>query len=688
MRSMNEVRFKGTVHQSPMQIANRYFARYRLALIIGLFALLLSSNANALSPIDFGQANYSTDEYPGARVNVSVVKPSPDAANATVEFSITNGTAIEGTDFTVLTPSPLSWSGTDTTPKTIVIEIIDDPLVEQDETFQITLSNPQDSNEVQQATLGTVTTTTVTIVNYDPGPGSAISVVSGDGQSGAVGSTLEDLVVRLVERTEGGDIPISGATIDWSVSPAGAATLQSETSVTGDDGSSSNSITLNQGDIGPVTVSASAIAFDDGTFIVGPVEFTIETDGTVTTDLSGLAPNERRIAAALDNTCTSVGQNAPAALAAACATQGASRIAVIQQLVPSQLPSQGNYSVELQHNQFMNITSRLVQLRAGATGANASDLSLNFDGQPLLTRGFAYLLSNTRGGGASADENPSMSRLGMFINGSGSFGDRDTTESELGFDFTTEGISAGADYRITDELVLGGALGYVSNGMDFESSRGDQDITGYTLSAYGTWYQSENTYIDGILSYGTNTFDMTRHIQFGATDVKAQGDTDGTEMALSVGGGYDFNQDALNFGPFARLNYIKARIDSFEENFAGGLELVYDSQEVDSLTSLIGGQATYVVSTGYGVITPQARFEWAHEFKHDSRYITARFLNDPAAGRFEIATDDPDRDYFNLGLGVSAVFSQGRSAFLYYEAVVGRDNLSEHSIAAGIRFEF
>lgn len=414
---------------------------------------------------------------------------------------------------------------------------------------------------------------------------------------------------------------------------------------------------------------------------------TITVVGTAISDPDPvLTENEQRLSDALDNMCRQ--EVIQGALIDACETTGAERIAAIQQLVPSQLPSQGNYSVELQHNQFMNITSRLVQLRAGATGVSTSGLSLNFEGQPLLTKGFAYLLSNTRGGGASADESRSMGQLGLFINGSGSFGDRDTTDYELGFDFSTTGISAGADYRFSDELVFGGALGYVSNKMDFDSTRGDQDITGYTLSAYGSWYQSENAYIDGILSYGTNNFDLTRRVKFGATDVKAQGSTDGTEFAVSIGGAYDFNRNAFNFGPFARVNYIKAKIDAFEEDTTSGVELAYDNQEVNSLTTVLGGQATYVISTKYGVVTPQARLEWAHEFKHDSHYITAHFLNDPTTGRFEIGTDDPDRDYFNLGLGVSAVFAEGKSAFLYYEAVVDRDNLTQNSLAAGIRFEF
>jgi outer membrane autotransporter protein len=433
-----------------------------------------------------------------------------------------------------------------------------------------------------------------------------------------------------------------------------------------------------------------AAADDTGYGSSALVTITIVGEEISEPEVIELTENESKVAAALDKICVSLGEGEtrPEALTAACNATGSERLTAIQQLIPSQLPSQGNYSVELQMNQFMNITSRLVQLRSGVRGIDASNLSLKFEGQPLLTRGFASLLSKSQGGGAGSDESQFPARFGMFINGSGSFGDRDTTDQELGFDFSTTGITVGADYRVTDDLVFGGALGYVSNEMDFDNTRGDQEITGYTLSFFGSWYQSENIYIDGILSYGTNNFDMTRDIQFGTTDVKAQGDTDGTEISASIGGGYDFNRGSINFGPFLRVNYIKANIDAFEEDSADGLELAYDSQEVDSLTSLLGGQVTYAISTSYGVVTPTARVEWAHEFKHDSRNITARFLNDPATGRFEIGTDSPDRDYLNLGLGVSATFAHERSAFLYYESVVERDNLTNHSIAAGLRFAF
>ncbi len=426
----------------------------------------------------------------------------------------------------------------------------------------------------------------------------------------------------------------------------------------------------------------------DETGYGGSATVTVTVVATQTPDQATieLSAREQRVAIVLDDMCSN--ESVQGALIDACNATGAERAAAIQQLVPSQLASQGNYSIELQHNQFMNITSRLAQLRAGVTGASASDLSLNFDGQPELTKSLASLRSATRGGAASADEAQPSSRLGFFINGSGSFGDRNTTVDELGFDFSTDGITTGIDYRVSDEMVFGGALGYVSTGMDFENTRGKQDVKGYSLSAYGSWYQSENLYIDGILSYSTNNFDMTRHIKFGTTDVSTQGDTDGSEYALSIGAAYEINQGALYLGPFARINYINAKIDAFQENSTSGVELSYDKQTIESLATLIGIQASYAVSTQFGVVMPHARLEWAHEFKHDSHNITAHFLNDPASGRFSIGTDDPDRNFFNLGFGVSAVFTEGKTAFVYYEKVLDRDNLNNNSVVAGVRFEF
>ena len=73
---------------------------------------------------------------------------------------------------------------------------------------------------------------------------------------------------------------------------------------------------------------------------------------------------------------------------------------------------------------------------------------------------------------------------------------------------------------------------------------------------------------------------------------------------------------------------------------------------------------------------------------NDSRSVTSKYAVDPFNTFFVIPTDNPDRDYFALGAGVSAVFSKGVSAFLYYETVLGLRDVTRHAFTAGVRLEF
>jgi uncharacterized protein YhjY with autotransporter beta-barrel domain len=94
------------------------------------------------------------------------------------------------------------------------------------------------------------------------------------------------------------------------------------------------------------------------------------------------------------------------------------------------------------------------------------------------------------------------------------------------------------------------------------------------------------------------------------------------------------------------------------------------------------------MSTSHGVYIPHLLLEWEHEFKDDSRLITARFLNDPSQTSFNLKTDSPDTNFFNLGAGLSATFRGGISGFLYYETTLSQKNFSSNSVLGGVSFEF
>jgi outer membrane autotransporter protein len=353
-----------------------------------------------------------------------------------------------------------------------------------------------------------------------------------------------------------------------------------------------------------------------------------------------------------------------------------------------------NLTTSSLHSINANVGSRLFDLRGGALGVNVSGLSFDKIGGGSLPGTLTSFASPPEwGGGASADSSSILGKFGIFANGQGSFGDQGATSREPGFDFHTAGVSVGGDYRFTDSFISGMAFGYLRTKADFHSSAGDFTSDAYSLSAYGTYYIFEKLYIDGIVTYGWNTYDTERNV---ANTGSAKGRTAGTHLSPSVSVGYNFNIGALTFGPTGRVEYVRVDINAFREHGADPFNLSIRSQKIESVTTALGGQVMYAISTPWGVLLPLVRSEWVHEYKGDSRQLIGGFTVDPATLAanlvsntvFAVQTTSPNRDYCNLGAGLSATFKSGVSAFVYYEAALGRTNFTDNTFHAGVRVEF
>jgi len=308
----------------------------------------------------------------------------------------------------------------------------------------------------------------------------------------------------------------------------------------------------------------------------------------------------------------------------------------------------------------------------------------------------ANLLAQSKSDGTGSSGNPSpFGKLGVFATGNFSLGDRDKTDREAGFDFHTLGTTAGVDYRFTDNFILGGAFGFASTAADLDSSGGSFDNKEYSGSIYGTYY-FERLYLDGIVTIGRNTFDSKRNIVYSISipvDQTAKGDTDGTSYSLGVGGGYEFRSGGLAFVPYGRLNYFKLDINGYGESIDNtspgfGWALEFRDQTVESLTTALGGQVIYAYSTQVAVFVPQLLFEWVHEFLNNGRLVAANYVNDPNKQPLNIRTDGPGENFFNLGLGLSAVFQGGKSAFIYYQTALALEHIAKNDIVVGFRLAF
>ncbi len=414
----------------------------------------------------------------------------------------------------------------------------------------------------------------------------------------------------------------------------------------------------------------------------------------------GLTDTQSTLASAMDSACNALAATPGADpgqvdLFATCNTLGGADQATLQDdleiLAPDEIATLGTASVNVFNAQIANVVQRLAGVR-GSGGVGGTGLaSLGFDpGDWMLaatsTDGLAI--------GNGEDGADDTERLGVFVNGSGGSGDRDATVNEPGFDFDTQAVTAGLDYRVLDNLVLGAAASYTRIDSELNASGGKVDVDGYSVSLFGTYFEGASFYIDGIASIGRNEFDTSRTVVFGDVNQQALSDPSSDEYAVGIGSGYDFNFDQWSMGPFGQFNYVRAEIDAFEEQastpgaLGAGSLLAVDDQTVKSLTTALGGQTSYAISSAVGVFVPQLRVAWVHEYEEDNQTISGEFINDPTDTGFAVPTDDPDRDYFTAALGVSGQFTNNLAAFVQYERLVGHSYLDENVVNGGVRLSF
>ncbi|MEW5858211.1 MAG: autotransporter domain-containing protein, partial [Cyanobacteriota bacterium] len=204
----------------------------------------------------------------------------------------------------------------------------------------------------------------------------------------------------------------------------------------------------------------------------------------------------------------------------------------------------------------------------------------------------------------SVRENPSENRVGVFINGDLNFGEKDASDSQTGFDFTTTGVTAGVDYRVTGNLALGVALGYVTNDTELNNDLGEIESKGYAVSVYSNFVQN-NFYTDAVVSYGENDFDIKRQIAF--DNRTATADTDGNQLSVDVNSGYNIKSGNASFGPTVGIRYDRVNIDGYTEEGADSLNMKVEDQKAESVVLSVGAQASVAFNTGIGTVIPNVR---------------------------------------------------------------------------------
>ena len=355
---------------------------------------------------------------------------------------------------------------------------------------------------------------------------------------------------------------------------------------------------------------------------------------------------------------------------------------VLSWMRPRNVVHQARNSTKLVASQLSNIGQRMSQLRAGVSGFSVADLEIRSgtESLPMSMLGF-------QGDGAESFVSP----WGFFVNGSLTSGDYDyADEVNDGFGFDSDSLSAGVDYRFSNQFVMGAALGY--NQLGSNTGAGvSMRSEGMSVNLYGLFTPVENLYLDARFSYATPDVRQTRTEAFNlidaAIDITAIGETKSKQTTFAVSTGYQFYHGTWNWSPFIGVEYVENQLDAFDEFGANGFNLFYAAQDFESLKYNLGFTLSRAISTQYGVISPQLSLQHNYE-DQDNGIMEMRLINMPVDELFNVETNFTETSFSQASLGLTWVRANGKMFYLRYNQIFGLDNFDQYTLSLGARFEF
>ncbi len=386
-----------------------------------------------------------------------------------------------------------------------------------------------------------------------------------------------------------------------------------------------------------------------------------------------------------------------------------------------ELAAQSSMSTEFSNSQLATLASRLTALRFGATGFSSASVA-----RYERVRRTSPLLAQAGEPEAAAPAGEEYSPWGGFLNYGFGYGNKAPTPLEDAFDFDGSEVTLGVDYRLPNDMVVGGILGFTEQDIDFDETAsavsvvdGGMDSSGDSFMVFAL-SQRERLTLSGSLGVQSLDYDVERNIKYpsfnpdtGSVNSVALSSPATDATTATFGFGYAFGWNRLSLEPFLNLEYLDITIDAFTEQRSINLlsdtsesrrfDLAVSEQNLESLKASAGVRLQYVLTPRLGVIIPHGSLAAYSEQEDGRRIITTGYaaLSDVLGSRtFALPTDPPDESYYSISVGVSMIFRGGRqleaggairgglTGFVQLARIGSRAFYDDQSLTAGLRYEF
>jgi uncharacterized protein with beta-barrel porin domain len=263
-------------------------------------------------------------------------------------------------------------------------------------------------------------------------------------------------------------------------------------------------------------------------------------------------------------------------------------------------------------------------------------------------------------------------RYEVWGDGFGHFGHGDSQGDFTSYNSKIYGGMLGFQAPLNQVMSLGLGGGYAHSNIDRRHG-GDSTIHTYDGTLYAS-YDPTHWYVDTALSFDWHRYHDKRRIEFPGIDRTAKARYNGQEYSGVLATGYRFyTKNCATITPLASLQYSYLHVSNYHEHGAGDLNLHVESQQYHFLESSLGLKLARPVQTKKGAFVPEVHALWLHDFFKERMDLDTTFSGvAEQAGSFETKGPRLDRDYGDLGAGITFITCKRLAIQLVYNYQFGK----------------
>ncbi|MFG6489634.1 putative Ig domain-containing protein [Roseateles sp. BYS78W] len=277
--------------------------------------------------------------------------------------------------------------------------------------------------------------------------------------------------------------------------------------------------------------------------------------------------------------------------------------------------------------------------------------------------------------------------LSWWVGGSIDFGHRDQLTGESRFRFHTDGVSMGADYRVSQLWSVGVGGGFSSDRSDVGTKGSKSTSDSSVLAVYAALRPAQNTFVDAVLGHSSLSFDLNRFI----TDEGgfATGHRRGSQWFGSLASGYEYRErQGQLLSAYARLDLMRAKLNGYAESASDLNSLSYGDQTVRMTTGRLGlrGETVYMLSGSE--LQPRARIEYQHHFEGADQATMSYTDLGSAAPVYIVQPLGARRSQWMAEVGGKWVLRSGFAVSLDYGSSLATGGGAIHTVRMGAEGKF